>query len=190
MAVIRSLARQLSEMYSKPIRMLKLTTSLGLMVSLDNATRWNSTYLSLKRALRCRKRLEHFSVDFRKDLGKDYLEQDDWLTLEQLFNDLQVFYHATLRMEGHGRKGHHGSIWEALPVLEALLEKMEEGREAEQLSRRARSFRAICHQNAWEKLLKYYNLTDRWPVFFPPCIPTSKSVIGATTFEYPWMKPR
>ena len=78
-----------------------------------------------------------------------------------LFHDLQVFYHATLRMEGTGQKGHYGSIWEALSVLEALLEKMEKGREAKQLSRRARSSRAVCHQNTWEKLLKYYNLIDR-----------------------------
>ena len=131
------------------------------MLLLDNATRWNSTYLSLQRALRCRQRLEHFSIDYRKELGKTYLDQEDWDVLVHLFHDLQVFYHATLRMEGTGRKGHHGSIWEALSVLEALLEKMEEGREAEQSSRRARSSRAVCHQNAWEKLLKYYNLTDR-----------------------------
>ena len=127
----------------------------------DNATRWNSTYLSVQRALRCRKRLEHFSVDYRREVGKDYLTEDDWSVLLQTFEDLQVFYHATLRMEGRGQKGHHGSIWEALPVLEALLEKMEEGRSEEQSSRRARSVRAMQHQNAWEKLTKYYNLTDR-----------------------------
>jgi hypothetical protein len=81
--------------------------------------------------------------------------------LEQTFEDLLTFYHATLRLEGSAKRGHHGSIWEALPVLEALLEKMEEGRGGEQSNRRAKSIRAISHQNAWEKLLKYYNLTDR-----------------------------
>lgn len=131
------------------------------MVLLDNATRWNSTYLSIKRALRCQARLQHFAVDYRRGLGKDYLDEEDWTTLLQTFADLEVFYHATLRMEGHAHGGHHGSIWEALPVLEALLEKMEEGRNAEQTSRRGRSVRAMQHQNAWEKLTKYYNLTDR-----------------------------
>ena len=130
------------------------------MLRPDNATRWNSTYLSLERALRCRTRIEHFSIDYRKQLGKNYLDPEDWTVLERMFEDLQVFYHATLRLEGHGKKGHHGSIWEALPVLEALLEKMEEGRGGEQNSRRGRSIRAMCHQNAWEKLVKYYNLTD------------------------------
>ena len=46
-------------------------------------------------------------------------------------------------------------------MLKALLEKMEKEREAKQLSRRARLSRVVCHQNAWEKLLKYYNLIDR-----------------------------
>ena len=101
------------------------------MLRPDNATRWNSTYLSLERALRCRTRIEHFSIDYRKELDKNYLDPEDWTVLERMFEDLQVFYHATLRLEGHGKKGHHGSIWEALSVLEALLEKMEEGRDGE-----------------------------------------------------------
>ena len=80
------------------------------MVILDNATRWNSTYLSLERARRCRQCLEHFCLDYRRDLGNNYLDISDWDTLDQLFQDLQPFHQATLRMEGQGRKGHHGSI--------------------------------------------------------------------------------
>jgi hypothetical protein len=38
---------------------------------------------------------------------------------------------------------------------------MEKGRHAEEYLRRAKSTLAVAYQNAWEKLQKYYNLTDR-----------------------------
>ena len=47
-----------------------------------------------------------------------------------LFHDLQVFYYTILRIEGTRRKDYYGSIWEALSILEALLEKIEKEREA------------------------------------------------------------
>jgi hAT family C-terminal dimerisation region len=130
------------------------------MVIIDNSTRWNSTFLSIQRALKVKQRLQHFCLDYRKDLDKDYLSDDDWTTLTQVYNALEVFHQATLRLEGEAQHGHHGSIWEALPVLEALLEKMEEGRQEQETLRRAKSYLAMAHQNAWEKLNKYYNLTD------------------------------
>ena len=103
-------ARLSSGKVSGPKRVRILTRSPDLTVLLDNATRWNCAYLLLQSALRCRIRIQHFSVDYRKELGTDYLDQEDWLVLEHLFQDLDVFYHATLRMEGSGRQCHHGSI--------------------------------------------------------------------------------
>jgi hypothetical protein len=47
------------------------------MVILDNATRWNSTYNSLHRGLKLRRRLDLFSYQYIDDLGKDYLANND-----------------------------------------------------------------------------------------------------------------
>lgn len=94
-----------------------------------------------------------------------------------------------MRLQGKGKLGHHGNIWEALPSLEALLRVAEEGRQQAQepleaddeappaertRHRRNRAFNtqeaqplspialqiAICWQNAWEVLRKYNKKTD------------------------------
>jgi hAT family C-terminal dimerisation region len=66
------------------------------------------------------------------------------------------------RLEGQATNGHHGAIWEALPALSILLERMESGISETQIgsTRSGSSPLAIAYQNAWEKLRKYYELTD------------------------------
>jgi hAT family C-terminal dimerisation region len=127
---------------------------------LDNSTRWNSTYASLHRALKIRVRIQVFLSGHRQDLSKDYLSDDDWEQLSQIHNGLRAFHEATLRVEGNAGKGHHGSIWEALPLLEALLQAMEDGRKREVEAGRPKSPLSVAFNNAWDKLIKYYNLTD------------------------------
>ena len=45
-----------------------------------------------------------------------------------MYRGLKPFYQATLRVKGKAGKGHHGAIWEALPLLKALLSVTEDGR--------------------------------------------------------------
>ena len=88
-------------------------------------------------------------------MRNDLLTDDDWAQLEQLATALTPFKFITKRMEGNAGSAHHGSIWEALPGLEYLMQKMEQGRvQTENL------VIAASYQNAWEVLQKYYNLTD------------------------------
>lgn len=130
------------------------------MVILDNSTRWNSVLQSIRRALRIKLRIITFTHQFRKELGADALNDDDWDTLEAIAKGLQPFEDITLRLEGHAQAGHHGAIWEALPSLEYLLSKLEAGKEALVAAGQGTSPLAVCHQMAWDKLREYYDLTD------------------------------
>jgi hypothetical protein len=99
-----------------------------LMPILDNSTRWNSIYKSLERALLLRDRIFLFCREYYSDLQADNLSDNDWDHLAELYRGLKLFYQATLRVEGKAGKGHYGAIWEALPLLEALLSVTEDGR--------------------------------------------------------------
>src|ERR1700754_4242823 len=98
------------------------------MVILDNSTRWNSTYLSLQRALTVRRRIENFCFEYREELDKDILQSTEWDHLQEIVNGLHSFYEVTLRLEGQATNGHHGAIWEALPAISVLLEQIENRR--------------------------------------------------------------
>ena len=99
------------------------------MAKLDNSTRWNSTYLSLERALKLRSRIRAFCYeeDYAHDLGKDTLDDAEWQQLTEIAAALKPFWQTTLRVEGNAKFASHGAIWEALPTLEALQEILEEG---------------------------------------------------------------
>ena len=137
-------------------------SNLDLNVILDNNTRWNSTFLSLSRAIKIRRRLDLFCYDYRNELHQDQLDDDEWHHLESVVKGLQPFHEVTLALEGLAHNGYFGSIWEALPALAVLLQKMEEGlNEARAANPRNPQNRlAVAYQGAWEKLQKYYSLTD------------------------------
>jgi hAT family C-terminal dimerisation region len=130
------------------------------MVILDNSTRWNSTFLSIKRALDLRERIDTFCFTYRSEIEKDRLTETDWQQLQEITEGLYPFHEVTKYLEGLAKYGHHGAIWEALPALTILLGKMEKGLEMAQATRGNRNPLAIAYQNAWDKLKKYYSLTD------------------------------
>jgi hypothetical protein len=127
----------------------------------DNAIRWNSTYYMLHRALKCEERVRRF-VRYEKyasDLAADRLSDDDWKHLQAVTDGLKPFHDATQRAQGTGAKGHHGSIWEAIPILKYLLKHLETGVRPAGVKRRPTPLEVAC-QNAWEKIRKYYGKTD------------------------------
>jgi hypothetical protein len=130
------------------------------MVILDNSTRWNSTYNSIKRGLKLKSRIQLFCITHKDEIGKDFLADDDWRQLEEIALALQPFCTATLRVEGQAGQGHHGSVWEVLPILEYLLGHQERAIQKLKTQGKSKSPLAVAHQNAWEKLTKYYNKTD------------------------------
>ena len=60
---------------------INLIMCLDLMIIADNDTRWNSIYLSIMRGLKLKAKLQYYSMNNRKELSADYLEEADWKTL-------------------------------------------------------------------------------------------------------------
>ena len=54
------------------------------MVITDNKTRWNSTYLSIKRGILLYNKLQVFSINYRDDLDEDFLLLEDWDVLRSI----------------------------------------------------------------------------------------------------------
>jgi hypothetical protein len=73
-----------------------LIMCLDLMVIGDNDTRWNSTYLSILRGLKLKTKLQCYSMDNRKELDADYLEEADWRIFQDVAECLEPFYICTL----------------------------------------------------------------------------------------------
>jgi hypothetical protein len=84
--------------------------SPDLTVVLDNSTRWNSTYLSITRALLLKERINTFCYQHRDEVEKDRLNDDDWVQLGHIGHGLHAFYEVTLHLEGTATYGHHGAI--------------------------------------------------------------------------------
>jgi hAT family C-terminal dimerisation region len=145
-----------------------------LMVILDNSTRWNSTYRSLRRGQKLKERLMLFCYQNSNQISADKLSEEDWKHIDEIVVGLKPFHEATLMVEGHAKKGYHGTVWEVLPTLEALLSYMEEGRHTLDSRKKGKTPLAMAYQNAWEKLTKYYNMTD-----------DSHSIYAAATLLHP-----
>jgi len=145
------------------------TASLLLQVVEDNATRWNSTYNMIYRALQVKDAIDLFTTRHvtskRKDdknLREDQLSEEDWDTLARVLALLEPFKKITCRMEGRAVEGSRGAIWETLPSMDFLLEHIERAKlEYEHLNKHIYS----SLNNAWYKLNNYYSLTDMSPIY-------------------------
>lgn len=110
--------------------------------------------------MKLKNRIRLFCSDYSDDLRDDSLSENDWNHLAEIADGLQPFHEAALVVEGNAGQGHHGAVWEVLPTLEALLSAMEDGQKRVNEAGRGTSPLAVAYQNAWEKLNKYYNITD------------------------------
>ena len=130
------------------------------MVVADNATRWNSTYSMIYRALKLRPQIRTFCLMNIDDLETDTLSSNEWDVLEEIESILEPFHMVTKRLEGNNKEGHHGSIWEALPAVELLLRHLETLKEVH-----TTGYIAICVNLAWTKLEEYYKRMDVAPAY-------------------------
>ncbi|KAI0567933.1 hypothetical protein Alg215_12469, partial [Pyrenophora tritici-repentis] len=53
------------------------------------------------------------------------LNGKDWATITEYIRLLEPFAEATRLLEGRGRHGRHGAIWEVLVTFEWLLDQLE-----------------------------------------------------------------
>src|SRR5947209_12818391 len=94
---------------------------------------------------------------------KSKLTNDDWITLTYVHEMLQPFKEATKLLEGRPDKGEFGAIWDVLPVMDALLETLEELK----IRYKNHPEKHFCENlnQAWLKLDKYHRLTDESPAY-------------------------
>ena len=138
-------------------------STASLMVTRDQATRWNSTYNMIHRALKLRYRITEFCTKFRQEVEDDWLTENDWQQLTIIESILKHFYSATKRMEGNAERGHHGSMWEGLPCVEAILGKLEAAKITYTMTEHPEIAQSL--NLAWEKLEQYYSLMDDSPAY-------------------------
>uniref|UniRef100_A0A0D2XST2 AC transposase n=1 Tax=Fusarium oxysporum (strain Fo5176) TaxID=660025 RepID=A0A0D2XST2_FUSOF len=104
-----------------------------LEVIQNNATRWNSTYMMIERALVKLSELNSFIQDLglEADASKrvpaaDILTSDDWKVLREVSHILEPIYNMTMRTQGWGTSGGHGRLWEVMTGMEYILEHLED----------------------------------------------------------------
>ncbi|KAN0067206.1 hypothetical protein V8E54_014661, partial [Elaphomyces granulatus] len=126
-----------------------------------NETRWNSQYMSIGRALKCRKRLQQYMSE--NETGNyQPLTSDDWKTLKKLHGMLEGFYLATLCTEGN--KDHLGR-W--LPAMEFVYSKVSSFvSETRELKEKEPRKPKVPLEGALEKCKKYYKLADDSPAYY------------------------
>jgi hypothetical protein len=104
-----------------------------LTVIRDNLTRWNSIFCMILRAFLLKDPLDLFIKRAQEKPAnasplpkEDELSTNDWNVLARTRDILQPFYDLTLTLQSRASDARHGSIWEALPALDFLLNGLEE----------------------------------------------------------------
>jgi len=92
----------------------------------DNATRWNSFYRAITRALNVKERIQKFLKQHTPSNRSEYapnsdrLTPKDWTYLEKIHTCLETFYAATMTDQGH-----KALLSEWFPTLHHLLNETD-----------------------------------------------------------------
>lgn len=127
----------------------------GRVLVRDNATRWNSWWSMLDCALELQSSISAFCSQ-HKELSSDQLTFDEWETVQHIKDLLEPFYIATKATEGADV-----TIDNVLLSMDFLLEHLELSKS----TFKDDTFLLPCIETAWAKLDKYYNKTDRTPIY-------------------------
>lgn len=130
------------------------------MVKLDNATRWNSQYNAIERALQLKERVILYQNRYDDIPESDFLTKQDWKELDEIYTALKPFQQATDIVQGRAGNGRYGSIWEWLVVVEALHGYLEKVVQSYIAKKEEEHHLCRAHQYAWEKLNKWYRRSD------------------------------
>jgi hypothetical protein len=117
----------------------------------------------LERALKLRVRIDSFIREY-SDVGEyslpaaDILSKEDWHVLQTVQELMFPFWLLTMRLEGNSPTGSHGTIWEVLPAMEVLIDRLEKALKI-YTPRKSKFINAYIN-NARIKLQDYYRLLD------------------------------
>lgn len=114
-------------------------------------TRWNSYFDCFERAVALRNPLDDYIASKTNEYNRGLTRQrprqrqeqsqarlfvqeggltaKDWATITEYIELLQPFKEATAWLEGRGKAGLHGAIWEVIPTFEWLIKRLEALRE-------------------------------------------------------------
>jgi hypothetical protein len=148
-------------------RSLKLVVNSGI--------RWNALYSMIVRTLLLREALDTYAIKLQvsKDeedqetFEQDYLNENEWHTLELIKEHLEVLFRTTKSLKGNtklkegARKSSNSALWELLPVFDHILKYFEEL----QLCATRGDFKSNPRIQslitlAWSKTVEYYKKTN------------------------------
>jgi hypothetical protein len=178
-----------------------------LNLLIDNATRWNSLYLMIQRAVKLRDRIDLFCYQNqeamhgpRRDqrpqneedeahlLSKDHLKAEDWETLKEIMHILKDFEKLTRWAEGAQIQGDRGVLSNYLTIINELLHHMKAIRDDlalraadEELNSSSITYLTTCSNNAWFALDKWFTKLDETPAVYA-------SVLTNPTMKFKWFE--
>jgi hypothetical protein len=101
------------------------------MLKQDNATRWNSVYAIIDRIIKKKEDIQTFVLRsslekerYKQVDAEDYLLTEDWRVLAEILSHLKPFHKITIRLQSRAKEAYHGTIWEGLPYIKFLLNKV------------------------------------------------------------------
>lgn len=150
----------------------------------DNATRWNSAFLMIRRAIQLMDQLigwmasnEHEKDEKKKLPKEDRLKIEDWRVLTETREILQPFYDQTKHYQSRAKNGTHGALWEMYLSMELILNEIITSKERyidvsgtyphpdDDDIMKARKHTRTSLDNCWGKLDDYYKKFDLAPVY-------------------------
>ena len=90
----------------------------------DGGIRWNATFTMIERLIKVKDAVALYQQTEETD-PEDTLTPDDWQELVEIKELLEPFKEVTMRTQGYGEDGTHGSTWEWLTSIELLLDILE-----------------------------------------------------------------
>jgi len=111
--------------------------------------------------------------------AEDHLTTEDWRVLAEVLSHLKPFHEMTIRLQSRAKEAHHGTIWEGLPCMEFLLDKIISAKQ-DHAARMAVEIAAFDENDegartnkhiatsldyCWAKLDEYYRMLDDTPVY-------------------------
>ena len=159
-----------------------------LVVVADNATRWNSVYLMVDRAIKKQTQIDRYieyallGTGSKRLAYEDKLTVEDWQILRETHRILEPFYKQTIRLQSRASTSNRGAAWEAYPSCDYLLKHIlterqkfsievnpknsEYTAEKTQFSaERSQKHLKTSIENCWAKLDDYYQILDTLPAY-------------------------
>ena len=137
----------------------------------DNSTRWNSWYNMIRVATTapCKNAIIEYFELYPEECPQDQLDAEDWKNLENIRDFLAKLSEATMGLQGF--KG-TATLSSTLRGMEFIMEAYEQAT----VKFAADPFLLPMLNSGWNKLKKYYDLSDAAPVYVAAIIldPTLK----------------